>query len=84
MRTLPVVLAVVLVNDVVLLLALDVAVPPWLVVLGAALALTAPVLAAVRGTVGGGTLSRAEQQREVERLRERVTALEGDGRRGNN
>ncbi len=72
MRTLPVVLAVVLVNDAVLLLALDVAVPTWLVVLGAALALTVPILVAVGATVENEAPSRAELQREVEQLRERV------------
>ncbi len=72
MRTLPVVLAVVLVNDAVLLLALDVAVPTWLVVLGAALALTVPRLVAVGATVENEAPSRAELQREVEQLRERV------------
>ncbi|MGB9964228.1 hypothetical protein [Halobacterium sp. CBA1126] len=72
MRTLPVVLAVVLVNDAVLLLALDVAVPAWLVVLGGALALTALLLAVVSAGIDDGTPSRAELQREVEALRERV------------
>ncbi|MCD2200177.1 hypothetical protein LPA44_09725 [Halobacterium sp. KA-4] len=72
MRTLPVVLAVVLVNDAVLLLALDVAVPTWLVVLGAALALTVPILVAVGATVENEAPSRAELQRDVEQLRERV------------
>jgi hypothetical protein len=72
MCTLPVVLAVVLVNDAVLLLALDVAVPTWLVVLGAALALTVPILVAVGATVENEAPSRAELQREVEQLRERV------------
>ncbi|MCD2203287.1 hypothetical protein [Halobacterium sp. KA-6] len=72
MRTLPVVLAVVLVNDAVLLLALDVSVPTWLVVLGAALALTVPILVAVGATVENEAPSRAELQRDVEQLRERV------------
>ncbi|NIB98353.1 hypothetical protein [Halobacterium sp. R2-5] len=72
MRTLPVVLAVVLVNDAVLLLALDVAVPAWLVVLGGALALAVPVLVAVGATVGETPPSRAELQRQVEQLREQI------------
>lgn len=72
MRTLPVVLAIVLVNDAVLLLALDVAVPTWLVVLGAALALTVLILVAVGATVENEVPSRTELQREVEQLRERV------------
>ncbi|UHH25253.1 hypothetical protein [Halobacterium noricense] len=83
MRTLPVVLAVVLVNDAVLLLALDVAVPTWLVVLGAAFALTVPILVAVSATVERESASNAELQHEIEGLRERVAALEGGGRREN-
>jgi hypothetical protein len=78
MRTLPVVLAVVLVNDAVLLLALDVAVPAWLVVLGGALALTVPILVAVGATVEDESASRADRRRELERLRERVEALENE------
>ncbi|CQH44786.1 uncharacterized protein HHUB_1079 [Halobacterium hubeiense] len=83
MRTLPVVLAVVVVNDAALLLALDVSVPAWLGVLGAALALTALVAAAVSVGVERETPTNAELQREIEALRERVAALEDRERRGN-
>ncbi|WP_179208108.1 hypothetical protein, partial [Halobacterium hubeiense] len=65
MRTLPVVLAVVVVNDAALLLALDVSVPAWLGVLGAALALTALVAAAVSVGVERETPTNAELQRET-------------------
>ncbi|MCG1001868.1 MULTISPECIES: hypothetical protein [Halobacterium] len=83
MRTLPVVLAVVLVNDAVLLLALDVSVPTWLVVFGAALALTVPVAVAVGAGVDRETPSRAELQREIQQLRERVATREDGERREN-
>ena len=83
MRTLPVVLAVVLVNDALLLLALGVAVPTWLAVLGAALALTVPILVAVGATVERESASNAELQREIEELSERVAALEDGERREN-
>lgn len=83
MRTLPVVLAVVLVNDAALLLALGVSVPAWLGVLGAALALTALVAVAVGAGVERETPTNAELGQEVEQLRERVAALEDRERRGN-
>jgi hypothetical protein len=75
MRTLPVVLAVVLVNDAVLLLALDVTIPSWLAVLGVAVALTVPILVVVGATVENEA-PRAGEQGDVEQLRERVSALE--------
>lgn len=77
MRTLPLVLAVVLLNDAVLLLALDVAVPAWLAVAGGALTLTA--LFGVFVTVGvdeAASPSNREVQRQVKALRDRVDALE--------
>ena len=83
MRTLPVVLAVVLVNDAALLLALGVSVPAWLGVLGAALALTVLVVAAVTVGVERETPTNAELQHEIEALRERVAAMENRERRGN-
>jgi|GEM_PF-1497933 len=83
MRTLPVVLAVVLVNDAVLLVALDVSVPAWLGVLGAALALTALVAVAVGAGVERDPSPAEDAGREIEALRERVAALEDGERREN-
>ncbi|MFB6269517.1 MAG: hypothetical protein ABEH83_06210 [Halobacterium sp.] len=75
--TLPVVLAVVLVNDAVLLVALDVDVPAWLAVGGAAVALTGLFALVVTTTVDGDSPpSRAELQQEVAALRDRVAELE--------
>lgn len=78
MRTLPTVLAVVLVNDAALLLLLDVTAPVWTVVLGGALVLTAAVLAIVSVGVEDSdeAPSRRELEAEVEALRERVDDLE--------
>lgn len=77
MRTLPVVLAVVLVNDAVLLLALDVAVPVWLAVLGGAVGLTTLLGVVVTAAVGeNDSPAASELRRDVERLRERVDDLD--------
>lgn len=77
MRTLPLVLAVVLVNDAVLLLALDVAVPAWLVVGGVALVLTVLLAVLVTASVDETkSPSSAELQRQVQALRERVDELD--------
>jgi hypothetical protein len=77
MRTLPLVLLVVLVNDAVLLLALDVPVPAWLGVLGGALALTVPLFAVADATAdGSGPPTRAELEGELDALRERVDDLD--------
>lgn len=78
MRTLPTVLAVVLVNDAALLVFLDVTAPSWTIVLGGALVLTAAVVAIVSVGVDDPdeAPSRRELEGEVEALRERVDALE--------
>ena len=79
MRTLPLVLGVVLLNDALLVLLLDVAVPAWAVVLAASLVLTGAVFAVVEmGAESDGPPSRRKLQREVEALRERVDRLESE------
>lgn len=80
MRTLATVLAVVLVNDAVLLVLLDATPPGMTVVLGGTLVLAATVLAAVSvtGDDEASPPSRQELQENVEALCERVDQLEGE------
>ncbi|MDH5020585.1 hypothetical protein [Halobacterium rubrum] len=80
MRTLPTVLAVVLLNDAALLVLLDATPPGMTVVLGGTLVSTAAVVAAVSVTGDSETSppSRRELQEDVEALRERVDRLEGE------
>lgn len=83
MRTLPVVLAVVFVNDALLVLALDITVPTWLLVLGAAVALALPVAAIVGASVERETPTETERDESIQQLRQRVAALEAGERREN-
>jgi len=77
MRTLPTVLAVVLLNDAALLVFLDATSPMWTFVLGVTLVLTAVVFAIVSvGVDDDSPPSRRELQEEVAVLRERVDDLE--------
>lgn len=77
MRTLPLVLTALLVNDALLLLALDVTVPTWLVVVGVALAFTVAVLLAVGvGVEAEERPSNADLDADVASLRDRVATLE--------
>ncbi|MFC3478052.1 hypothetical protein [Halobacterium litoreum] len=78
MRTsLPAVLALLVVNDVVLVVLLDANVPTWGLVLGAAVGLSAPIVAlAGVATEDTGPASRADLQAELRDLRERVEELE--------
>ena len=78
MRTLPLVVVLLVVNDVALALLLDVQLPGSTVVVGGAIALSATVLAIVAFTVDddGDPPTRRELQEEVETLRARVDDLE--------
>lgn len=78
MRTsLPTVLAVLLLNDVLLVVALDAAVSAWGVVLGAALALTTALAAVVeRTTEDSYPPSRAALDESVRETRADLTRLE--------
>ncbi|MFB6071787.1 MAG: hypothetical protein ABEJ88_02360 [Halobacterium sp.] len=83
MRTsLSTVLALLVVNDAVLVVLLDAPVPAWGLALGGALVLTAPV-AAVAGLTSedNSPASNADLEAEVRELRERVDELAetGDG-----
>lgn len=79
MRTLPLLLVALLVNDALLLVLLDASVPAWGFVVGGALALTALILAVVAVAVDKpDRRTVADLQADVEALRERVETLEAD------
>ncbi len=73
--TLPVLVAVLAANDVLLLWLLDASVPESLLLLGATFLLVLPA-ALVASAVGDTAPSRTELHRELEALRERVDELE--------
>jgi len=75
--SLPAVLALLVVNDVVLVVLLDASVPTWGLVLGAAIALSAPIIALAGATTEDTSpASRADLEAELRELRERVAELE--------
>lgn len=77
MRTLPLVVSIVALNDVALVFLLDLAAPTWTLLLGGSVALTATVFGVLAVTVDDNAPpSRRELAEDLATLRERVDALE--------